>query len=385
MTCRICNGTALFYDNVDFLQPVKYTNKPFKLKKYKAPIYLCSSCKFLMIMPLLPDNHYEADFIFSETHSGLEQIRLNQLNKLLALSDDNNSCLEIGCGDGVTFPVSAALFQNLTAIEPSLNQYNIALQRAKDLKFKGYNINVINSNLKNLNLNYYNFSSFYSIMVFEHLIDPIDSLINIKKFLKPGATGFINVPNGQALYNNGYLPMFPCEHINYFTPLSLAKILQDQGFEIIDISTSQNNKINLYDLSAYFRLPTQSTRKFSESKIDAKNKLSFLLKNKKNVTVWGAGNNAHHYGDLLNNTYNVKNIIDSSPPKVDSYINNLNIRVRGIDYSIIKNSDAILIFASSFNKEIVFALRNDYDYKGLIVGFQDGNVVSFNLQGVPIF
>ncbi len=381
--CRICKEPSLFYDEVDFLEPIRSTEKPFKLNTIKAPIYLCTSCNFLMIQPLLPNDFYDG-FYFNQIHERLNETRCEQLNKLALMSKDSISCLEIGCGEGLSFPISVGLFKNFTAIEPAKSQFEIALKRANKLNEDGHNINVINSNLESLNIKYPQFTNFYSIMVFEHLIDPIAALKHIKSLLKPGAIGLINVPNGQALLNYGYLPMFPCEHINYFTPLALTKLLQMQGFEIIEISTNLINKTNLYDLSAYVRLPENKIRLFSDALVDAGIRLRELLGNKRNITIWGGGNNAHHYAVLLDKKLNIKNIIDSSDTRTDQYINNLGLKIKKVERSIINESDAILIFASSFNNEIIFELSNNYDFKGLIVGFHNGNVVSFGSKGEPI-
>ncbi len=51
--------------------------------------------------------------------------------------------------------------------------------------------------------------------------------------LNEGGVGLINVPNGQQIFEEGLYHQINWEHINYFTPYSLALLCNSAGFEIL--------------------------------------------------------------------------------------------------------------------------------------------------------
>jgi hypothetical protein len=151
------------------------------------------------------------------------------------------------------------------------------------------------------------------------------------------------------------------------------------GFEVLEISTNEYESENLFDMDLYIRKPYRTAKLPSLSKSNMIKEIHRELLNFKYITIWGAGNNSHFYGDLLSRDITIKHIIDGAPNRKDQFINNLNLRVESIKPDIIKASDAIIIFAPSFNKEIIKLLREDFIFKGKIVFFQDGMVHSYSV------
>jgi SAM-dependent methyltransferase len=83
--------------------------------------------------------------------------------------------------------------------------------------------------------------------VLEHLRNPVDTLQNIKtQLLKSNGLLVIDVPNDfndfQVIANEEYNLnewwVYPPNHINYFSPTSLKKLLADCGYEVVHCESS---------------------------------------------------------------------------------------------------------------------------------------------------
>ena len=74
-------------------------------------------------------------------------------------------------------------------------------------------------------------------LVLEHVLDPLATLSVIHKLLIPGGVLCLIVPNEfnplqQQLRRYGYSPIH-LTHVNYFTPATLMRLVDEAGFEII--------------------------------------------------------------------------------------------------------------------------------------------------------
>jgi len=74
-------------------------------------------------------------------------------------------------------------------------------------------------------------------LVLEHILDPLATLRQIHDLLIPGGVLCLIVPNEfnslqQQLRRYGYSPLY-LTHVNYFTPATLMRLVDEAGFEII--------------------------------------------------------------------------------------------------------------------------------------------------------
>jgi 2-polyprenyl-3-methyl-5-hydroxy-6-metoxy-1,4-benzoquinol methylase len=97
----------------------------------------------------------------------------------------------------------------------------------------------------------------------EHLQDPIRDIRRVHSWLKPGGILFLLTPNDNALFRRltrtafrwsfhvAQRPMralyYP-HHLSYFTSRSLGALLEDAGFQIVDMET-QNQEVSRLHLS----------------------------------------------------------------------------------------------------------------------------------------
>ena len=382
MICRICRSEMVEIETIECISPIKALNKQFNIKLIPNILYKCPLCTHMQMKSVCSDDYYDDDYVSDNVHfAKLSDNKLRKLEKLKKYSPDGLSCLNIGCGEGNDFSLASQLFKKIVGVEPAKNYYNYAKLRAESIASdRNYKIEVINEYFGIGNAKFGGeFSAFYSLMVFEHVDNPTAMLSSAYDSLKDEGVGLINVPNGQAIYKRGMFSLFPVEHINYYTPLSLAFLANKCGYDVLEINTNEYEKENLYEMDL-FVIKSKGNIGFLKSKQNNAEKLSTYLEGCDSIVIWGAGNNAHGYARLLKPEYKIMHIVDSCKEREGQYINRLNIPVEVVDESIINSSDAIIIFASSFNKEIISSLKHTYRYDGKVIIIEKGEVVLLDMN-----
>jgi 2-polyprenyl-3-methyl-5-hydroxy-6-metoxy-1,4-benzoquinol methylase len=77
--------------------------------------------------------------------------------------------------------------------------------------------------------------------VLEHLPEPRRDLARIAEVIRPGGLFYANVPNYRCLSivlgRDDFEHNTPPQHLNYFTPASLAKLARDAGLRVLRVSS----------------------------------------------------------------------------------------------------------------------------------------------------
>ena len=76
--------------------------------------------------------------------------------------------------------------------------------------------------------------------VLEHLVDPAQGMKILRELLMDNGLVYIEVPN--MLRPHGTKCAFTFEHVNFFTPTSLANLVQQCGFDVDSLYTFDNGK-----------------------------------------------------------------------------------------------------------------------------------------------
>ena len=367
MRCCICETVMEKVERVSCAkEAIKVFDIPHKIAYEEVMLFRCPNCSHMSIENCVKNDVYEDEYNVDYSSWELTQ-KMDEyfLGKMCSLLDRNDNVLEIGCGEGRTLGVASTFFNNVYGIEPATRQAELAKKRVEGV--------IINDFFTPKSTLPVKFDAFYSKMVFEHLINPLQILKNVYEYLMPGGVGWINVPNGQKIFNENMYELFSFVHIQYYTPLSINFMLAKAGFEIVELDTHEDMEGEIVEIDVLFKKAEKTCGKFEEQK---KIDIDFIKKNisfNDIVTIWGAGTKAHKYIELFDYTNNIKHIIDRNEEKKGKYISKLNIPIEAVSKEIIKESDVIFIFASMYNEDILRTLKI-FGFKGKILLFEDGKL-----------
>ena len=345
-------------DNVSFLAQTPNYN----IELTEIDIFYDAKTQHSTISNFQKNEYYE-DYLMTTTYSeSMQKLQAHQVDKLSKLVELEMSrkgrtdelglnsfrFIEVGCGDGSFLEHASTYFKEVVGIEPSRKFWDLC--QAK-------NLDVINDYLTSDNLlTNRKFDAFASRQVFEHLENPKDTLIGLRKILNDDAIGFIEVPNGyKALKNGNFYEFFP-DHINYFSLNSLSALVNDVGFNIIESKQSFN--------SDYLEIWIQNSpaidienQQFDRTKL----KIDIALQNYTNVRRSGRksvffGCGAKAISLVTSNseffTDNFEFAIDSDPNKIGKFIPNTAIEILSINDPRLRDYEEILILALSYQNEI---------------------------------
>jgi 2-polyprenyl-3-methyl-5-hydroxy-6-metoxy-1,4-benzoquinol methylase len=141
--------------------------------------------------------------------------------------------LDVGCGNGHLLAVAKTLGWNVYGTE--FTDEAVAICRNKGISMQQ----------GELDLTHYQAGSFDVITfieVIEHINSPIRELSFFHSLLKKGGALYITTPNFNSvsryiLGEKWKIIEYP-EHLCYYTPKTLNAILEDQGFEKVEMITS---------------------------------------------------------------------------------------------------------------------------------------------------
>jgi 2-polyprenyl-3-methyl-5-hydroxy-6-metoxy-1,4-benzoquinol methylase len=164
---------------------------------------------------------------------------LRRADLVKSITPKKGSILEIGSGYGFFLEEMQKQGYKIIGIE-------ISKERRKYSK-KITRVKVLNINLNKKIPDIDKFDTVVLFQVFEHIVDPISFLKNIKKLLKPGGKVIIEVPNFndfQLKLNKSYLEWYwQRAHIHYFSAEILSQILSRARFIKIKVFGTQRYSI----------------------------------------------------------------------------------------------------------------------------------------------
>ena len=145
-----------------------------------------------------------------------------------------NALLEVGAGFGTfcTELTSRGIFKRIVGVEPTPGLAQTCRDRG---------IEVIEAPVETLEPAVVGqFDVIASFEVIEHLFAPVDFVHNMLRLLKPGGLLMLTCPNGQG-FDIDTLKVVSAsvdhEHLNYFNPASLGKLLSQQSMQVLESFT----------------------------------------------------------------------------------------------------------------------------------------------------
>jgi SAM-dependent methyltransferase len=175
---------------------------------------------------------FEAATINNQPWRKVMKLRTAHLLKYIK----NGRILDVGCGDGFFLKYLEEKGWKVCGVEPG----EVGARYAREV----LGIEVFTGNLEDANFpdNCFDAVSLYA--VFEHLPDPIKTLKEIKRILKPGGILFISVPNFGGLesriFRERWLAVKAPTHLYHFTPFTLYQVVSKAGFQVLEIKHISN-------------------------------------------------------------------------------------------------------------------------------------------------
>jgi cyclopropane fatty-acyl-phospholipid synthase-like methyltransferase len=362
MECRICNQKTTLFNVFDKVarQVSVLKKEPFEHKGTNIEMFLCPSCNHYQIEYFNGEDYYD-DYIMLPSADSIKSFRERQIKKLHDINPNVTSFIEIGCGDGGFLEHVSKYYTRVVGNEPSKIYNQLTKDRGYECTTEYITKDLIVTE---------KFDSFCAKQVFEHLPSPKETLTKIYEMLNDKGTGFIEIPNGaKTIYNQRYFDIFT-DHVNYFTPASLAKLAQECGFIVVSVEETFGGDY----LECYMKKDINE-RNIKQKRTNDINFIKEQIKNYKNIGAYGAGAKGYVILTSLDESLPLKYIFDDDPYKQNRYLPNTSIPVSAPNIENIESLDLIIIFAASYQDEIINKLKTKYNFKGDFIGLQNKTLI----------
>ncbi len=224
-------------------------------KGVRTNVVCCSSCGCFYSRPTFlplsnPYSKYSSEEYFQWHDSQQKRIIGEELATFAeTLQGHPGRMLEIGCGRGELLEGAKSKGWSVFGVE-------MTPEFARKAKDEGIEVEIASVQKATLLENRYDVVLLSAIL--EHLYDPIEILVKVRRALRRGGLVFIDVPNEGSLsmrIGNAYMrlrrrpwsvnlsPTFPPYHVVGFTPRCLRHVLTSTGFKVhtLRLPRWQNN------------------------------------------------------------------------------------------------------------------------------------------------
>jgi len=276
----------------------------------------------------------------------------------LVTSTGSTTFLDVGCGVGIHLQIASRYFENVIGVEPSEN--------AEIARSKGFRVcRAFLSSNADLGISAGAFGCF---QVLEHIIQPVQFLETVSKYLTPHAVGCVNVPDGERIFRRGTYSSVFSEHVNYFSTSSLIRTLSRAGFEILDLERDTET----CEIDAYVQKvqPNESGRMPMNTKYKHDmERVRDQLWNSSRIGLWGAGQKALYFVEMLKDLP-IECLFDSDAIKHGRYIDGFETPIEAPSLLRIQSCDAIVITATTYATSISQLLLSKFNYSGKVVALE---------------
>lgn len=196
----------------------------------------------------IPSNEELKSYYFNyPSHEIISPLTLQRYNEILNRLEpyrNKNTLLETGCGFGFFLEEARKRKWNVTGTEMS--------QKAID-ECKLKNITIY-SGIEKLSANFTeHFDVVLSLEVLEHIQNPENEIMGYSRLIRPGGVLYITTPNYNSLsrkiLGKNWIEMNYPEHLHYFSPSTIDKILTKSNFsKIFSITTGFSPARFMYSL-----------------------------------------------------------------------------------------------------------------------------------------
>ncbi len=204
------------------------------------------------------------------------------------------------------------------------------------------------------------FDAFLSFNFLEHQPDPNGMLQGICQNLTAEGMGLITVPSLEyILEHNGYYELIR-DHLAYYTFDTLRFVLQKNGFEVLEqeivnrdtlsMIVRKKQRIDVEKIKASYQSVCQELNQYTDS----------LKKAGKRVAIWGASHQGFTLAATAGLAGQVEYMIDSAPFKQNRFAPASHIPIISPEEAQNRPTDAIIIMAPGYTKEIAGVIREKF-------------------------
>lgn len=326
----------------------------------EVTVHSCNRCGMVQIVSVLQDDYYD-DYLMTVSHSRkMRQFQQEQAKDFVQrFGLTGKSVIELGCGDGNYLSYLAEAGARVTGLEPSRSFRALAEQTGYPI-LSGYVT-------ADRDLEGGPYDAIATRQVLEHVPNIPDFLAGIRRNLRPGGYGLVEVPCLEtALQRQRYFDFFT-DHLNYFTLRTLRLALEVSGFEVLETHHGMDGEFNVAivrnpeegdvfgSLRAAVRTVTEQLQAFIAGERAAGRR----------VAVWGSGGKgltAMALADMNGVAY----VIDSDPHKTGRLTPVHFLEVRPSTALREDPVDTVVLTALAYKDEIVEMLRGDLAFRGKI-------------------
>ncbi len=237
-SCPVCRGSA---HTVRYDVPQAGTENGVAAEAFRpsadrfgeslATVVTCTGCGHGSLAERPSDADIAAAYADAVDEASLDEERGQVETALRALvrieaQRAPGSLLDVGCWTGSFVDAARRRGWTATGVEPSAWAVTRARERGLAVERGGLE----------------DATGGYDVVVLcdvlEHLLDPADAVMRVHGLLEPGGVVFLTVPDAGSrlarVLRRRWWSVLPM-HVQYFTRASLRRLLQDRGFEVVDM------------------------------------------------------------------------------------------------------------------------------------------------------
>lgn len=355
--CRVCgkNFTGkllLCYKNMP--KAAQFFPKKSNFKREKGidlQVWQCNSCGVVQLSGA-PVPYYKQVIRASGFSDKMKVFRERQFKDFIyKYSLRNKRIIEIGCGGGEYMSIMKKCGVKVYGIEHSKKLVKLCLSKG---------LTVINGFVSNENcrIKYSPYDSFYMLSFLEHIPFPGETLRGIYNNIVDEGVGLVEVPNFDMILRKELFSEFIMDHLLYFTKETLVRVLEVNGFDVLEcksiwydyILSAVVKKRKLLDLSSFY-----DKQKVIETDIK-----KYIYKFK-SIAIWGAGHQSLSIISLLNLKNKIKYIIDSATFKQGKYSPATHIPIVSPQQAKMNPVESIIVIAGSYSDEVANIIKREFD------------------------
>jgi SAM-dependent methyltransferase len=244
-SCAVCGGTA--FDPVfpsTIADPDADPAAYFSSSRRRAghlDIVRCRACRLMLTSPR--DDHATlarvyaelADVAYAQEEDNRRLTAEDHCDVVTATLPDRGRLLDVGCATGVFAGVACRRGWRVTGLDASTWATARARVQHPDATF-------VTGSVESAQFPSATFAAVTLWDVLEHVPSPLDTLRQLRHWLGPQGCVFLNLPNARSVVARFMGPhwiLLLREHLWYFSPETVTRLLTIVGFDVIRIRSNR--------------------------------------------------------------------------------------------------------------------------------------------------